>query len=368
VSTNPLALFAYCQIPFGDSRARREPLHLPLMVTNLSESDRDARARDVEAVAAAAADALVRIAGIIRRTPLVLSSRLSRETGAEVYFKLENRQHTGSFKLRGAANCLMSLDAGQRQLGVVTASSGNHGAAVAYAMRHLGITGPIFVPVGTSEAKVDAIRRYGGEVRFFGTDGVDTERHARDYAVRHGMYYVSPYNDAAVIAGQGTCGIEIADQLPDVDAAFIAVGGGGLMSGVGSVLKSRNPDLRLFGCQPAASAVMAKSVAAGKILDLPSANTLSDGTAGGIEIGSMTFALCRSLVDEFLLVTEEEIATAMRDAIGDGDDVIEGAAGVAIAACRRFGPALAGRRVAVIVCGGNIAEDTLASVMSPARL
>lgn len=338
------------------------------MVMNSSGSNLEARVPDEDAVAAAAADALVRIAGIVRRTPLVRSSRFSSETGAEVFFKLENRQHTGSFKLRGAANCLMSLDAGQRQLGVVAASSGNHGAAVAYAMRHLGISGPIFVPVGTSEAKVEAIRRYGGEVRFFGTDGVDTEMHARDYAVRHGMYYVSPYNDAAVIAGQGTCGIEIANQLPDVDAAFIAVGGGGLMSGVGSVLRSRNPDVRLFACQPEASAVMAKSVAAGRILDLPSAATLSDGTAGGIETGSMTFALCRRLVDEFLLVTEEEIAAAMRDAIDDGDDVIEGAAGVAIAACRRHGPVLRGKRIAVIVCGGNIAEDTLAGVMSPARI
>lgn len=321
-----------------------------------------------EIIASSAAEALVRIAGIVRRTPLAQSSAFSRETGADVYFKLENHQHTGSFKLRGAANCLMSLEPEQRQLGVVTASSGNHGAAVAYAMQHLGISGPVFVPVGTSSAKVDAIRRYGGEVRFFGTDGVDTERHAREYAGRHGMYYVSPYNDAAVIAGQGTCGIEIADQLPDVDAAFIAVGGGGLMSGVGSVLKSRNPAIRLFACQPEASAVMAKSIAAGKIVDLPSDATLSDGTAGGIEPGSMTFELCRRLVDEFVLVSEGEIGAAMRDAMDDGGEVIEGAAGVAIAACRRLGPTLSGKRVAVIVCGGNVAEDTLATVMSPARI
>jgi threonine dehydratase len=345
-----------------------EPLHLSVMVKHSAESGGKAETPGVEAVAAAAADALVRIAGIVRRTPLTRSSRFSEETGAEVHFKLENQQHTGSFKLRGAANCLMSLAHERRQLGVVAASSGNHGAAVAYAMQHVGISGPIFVPVGTSTAKVDAIRRYGGEVRFFGTDGVDTENHAREYAGRHGMYYVSPYNDAAVIAGQGTCGIEIADQLPDIDAAFIAVGGGGLISGVGSVLKSRNPRVRLFACQPEASAVMAKSVEAGRILDLPSEATLSDGTAGGIEAGSMTFELCRRLVDEFVLVDEEEIAAAMRDAIEEGDEVIEGAAGVAIAACRRRAPALVGMRIAVIVCGGNVAEDTLAAVMAPARI
>jgi threonine dehydratase len=338
------------------------------MATNPVNSGGKAQVPGVEAVAAAAAEALVRIAGIVRRTPLVRSSRFSAETGAEVFFKLENLQHTGSFKLRGAANCLMGLEPEQRALGVVTASSGNHGAAVAYAMQHLGISGPIFVPVGTSTAKVDAIRRYGGEVRFFGTDGVDTERHAREYAGRHGLYYVSPYNDAAVIAGQGTCGIEIADQLPDIDAAFIAVGGGGLMSGVGSVLKTRCPGVRLFACQPAASAVMAKSIEAGEILDLPSEPTLSDGTAGGIEAGAMTFALCRDLVDEFVLIDEEEIAAAMRDTIESDDDVVEGAAAVAIAACRREGPALAGKRLAVIVCGGNVAENTLASVMAPARI
>jgi len=338
------------------------------MATNPVNNDGTARAPGAEAFARTAAEALIRIAGIVRRTPLVRSARFSEETGADVYFKLENQQHTGSFKLRGAANCLMSLDPGQRELGVVAASSGNHGAAVAYAMRHLGISGPIFVPVGTSTAKVDAIRRYGGEVRFFGTDGVDTEEHAREYADRHGMYYVSPYNDAAVIAGQGTCGIEIADQLPDIDAAFIAVGGGGLMSGVGSVLKSRNPGIRLVACQPEASAVMARSVEAGRILDLPSEATLSDGTAGGIEAGSMTFELCRQLVDEFVLVDEDDIASAMRDTVEEGGDVVEGAAGVAIAACRHRAATLAGRRVAVIVCGGNVAEDTLASVMSPARI
>lgn len=289
--------------------------------------------------------------------------------GADVYLKLENQQYTGSFKLRGAANCLMSLSAGQRDKGCVAASSGNHGAAVAYAMRELEMTGVIFVPEQTSTAKVDAIRSYGGDVRFFGTDGLDTEQHAREFALDNGMYYVSPYNDAAVIAGQGSCGIEIVSQLPDIDAAFIAVGGGGLISGVGSVLKTHNANLRLFACQPEASAVMAKSIEAGHIIDLPSEPTLSDGTAGGIEPGAMTFEMCRQLVDEFVLVSEEQIAAAMRQHIESGQQQIEGAAGVAIAALLGRQGALEGMKIAVIVCGGNISNSTLESVLhkTPAR-
>jgi len=311
----------------------------------------------------ASAVAASRVADIVCETPLIRSAAFSEATEADVYLKLENRQHTGSFKLRGATNCLMSMSEKQRATGCVAASSGNHGAAVAYAMRELGMSGIIFVPEKTSTAKVDAIRSYGGEVRFFGTDGLDTELEARSHAAKHGMYYVSPYNDATVIAGQGTCGIEIAKQLPDIDAAFIAVGGGGLISGVGSVLKGHNANLKLIGCQPEASAVMAKSVAAGELLDLPSEETLSDGTAGGVEPNAITFDLCRELVDEFVLVSEAEIAAAMRQYMTVEDDQIEGAAGVAIAALTASKNGIEGRKVAVIICGGNISAATLGKVI-----
>jgi len=315
-------------------------------------------------VAAAATEAAGRIQELIRPTPLKLSEPFSERIGAEVWFKLENLQHTGSFKLRGAANCLMSLSHEQRSFGCAAASSGNHGAAVAYAMRALDVHGVIFVPEQTSPVKVEAIRRYGGEVCFFGNDGLDTEQHAREYAEREGLYYVSPYNDAAVIAGQGTCGIEIAEQLPDINAVFIAVGGGGLLSGVGSVLQACNPDIRIFACQPEASAVMAKSVAAGRILNLPSEKTLSDGTAGGVEPDAITFELCQQLVDEFVLVSEVEIAAAMREYVDAEKTPIEGAAGVAIAALKQRKDAVQGMKVAVIICGGNVSKDTLDSVLS----
>jgi len=304
-----------------------------------------------------------RIASYIRETPLDYSPYFSELTGANVYLKLENLQHTGSFKLRGAFNKLLSLSEEDREAGGVAASSGNHGAAIAYAMKKLGVAGTIFVPEQTSPTKVDAIKRAGGDVRFFGTDGLDTETHAREYAEQHGMVYLSPYNDPDVIAGQGTCGVEIAQQLSNTDAIFIAVGGGGLISGVGSFLKSVNPSLTVVSCQPAASAVMTESVKAGKILDLPSDPTLSDGTAGGIEANAITFDICREVTDEFVVVSEEQIAEAMRGFIDSHHMLPEGAAGVAIAGLLASGDKYKGKNVVVIVCGGNVSRETLKKVI-----
>ena len=314
-------------------------------------------------VAAAAADAAGRISDLVRQTPLDFSPAFSAATGADVYFKLENLQHTGSFKLRGAGNRLMTLTPGQRAAGCVAASSGNHGAAVAYAMQMIGVEGVIFVPENTSPAKIGAIRSYGGDVRFFGTDGLDTETHARQYADEQGMFYLSPYNDADVIAGQGTCGVEIATQLPDVDTVYVAVGGGGLISGVGSVLKSNAAEVRIVGCQPEASAVMAHSIEAGHIVDEPSQPTLSDGTAGGIEADSITFDLCRAVTDEFVLVSEEQIADAMRQFIDLQHQLIEGAAAVAVAAMLAQKDTIEASKVVVLICGGNVSRDTLKQIL-----
>jgi len=305
-----------------------------------------------------------RTAGQIEYTPLVRSASFSDDTGANVFFKLENQQITGSFKFRGATNRLLTLGEDQRAKGCVVASSGNHGAAVACAMQRLGTSGVVFVPKQTSLAKVEKIKSYGGEVRFFGVDGLDTEQHARHYADDNGMFYLSPYNDEEVIAGQGTCGLEILEQLPDVDAVFIAVGGGGLAGGIGSVLKAHNPNIRVYGCQPKASAVMAQSVAAGEILDLPSAATLSDGTAGGIEPGAITFPLNQAVIDEWVIVDEDQIAAAMRLYIGREGHTIEGAAGVAVAGMLASTAAIGGQNIVAIVCGGNITEDKLAAIMN----
>ena len=314
-------------------------------------------------IPASAVLAANRISELVRETPLEYSAYYSELTGANVYLKLENLQRTGSFKFRGACNKLLSLDEAARNVGCVAASSGNHGAAVATAMSLLNVTGVIFVPEQASKAKVDAIRRAGGDVRFFGTDGLDTEEHARQFALDNGMTYLSPYNDADVVAGQGSCGVEIARQIDNVDALFIAVGGGGLISGVGSFLKSVHRSLEVVGCQPENSPVMAKSAEAGQILDMPSDPTLSDGTAGGIEAEALTFDICQQLVDRYVLVSEDEIADSLREYIDAHSQLIEGAAAVPIAALKQSAEDFKGKDVVIVVCGGNISRDTLAKVI-----
>ncbi len=316
----------------------------------------------IEDTAAAAKRAAERIAGHVLRTPLQRSGLFSEQLGADIYFKLENAQTTGSFKLRGATNRLLTLSDEQRARGCVTASSGNHGAAVACAMQKLGVSGIIFVPEQTSSAKVGKIKSYGGDVRFFGTDGLDTEQHAREFAESKGLFFLSPYNDEEVVAGQGSCGVEIAADLPDIDAVFVAVGGGGLIGGIGSVLKSHNPDIQVYGCQPLASPVMTRSIEAGEIIDMPSEQTLSDGTAGGIEPDALTFPLNQAVVDGWVVVDEEQIANAMRIYMEREGHVIEGAAGVAVASLLKERGELAGKKVVVVICGGNVSDDTLEQV------
>ncbi len=324
------------------------------------------RQRLIDETSARARQAAERLGKLVRCTPMPRSESFSDDLGADIYFKLENDQSTGSFKLRGATNRLLTLSREQRARGCVAASSGNHGAAVACAMQQLGVAGIIFVPEQTSPAKVEKIRAYGGDVRHFGTDGLDTEQHAREFAESEDMFYLSPYNDEEVIAGQGTCGVEIITRLPDIDAVFVAVGGGGLIGGTGSVLKAHNPDIVVYGCQPLASPVMARSVAAGEILDMPSEPTLSDGTAGGIEAGAVTFPLSQAVVDDWVVVDEEQIGDAMRLYMSREEGVIEGAAGVAIAGLLANRDAIRGMKVAVLICGGNIGADTLSDVTGEA--
>ncbi len=307
-----------------------------------------------------------RIRPHIRETILEHSPVLSELGGANVYCKLENLQHTGSFKARGALSKLLSLTEEQRARGVVTASSGNHGAAVAYSLGKLGATGIVFVPEIADAAKVQAIERLGAEVRAFGQDCAEAEVHAREYAAQHGMVYVSPYNDPQVIGGQGTIGVELARQLEPIDAVYASLGGGGLISGVAALLKSVQPEVQVIGCSPQNSQVMIQSVRAGRILDLPSLPTLSDGTAGGIEPGAITFDLCRTLVDDYLTVTEEEIRAALLLFVEAHHMLIEGAAAVAVAAYLKSSARFVGKNVVIVICGANISLQTLREVLSQA--
>ena len=304
-----------------------------------------------------------RIRPHVRETILDFSPAFSRLAGANVYFKLENLQYTGSFKVRGAMNKVLSLTTAGRQRGVVTASTGNHGAATAFSLGKFNARGVVFVPQDASPDKVQAIERLGAEVRFYGSDGAVTEAHARRYAQQHEMTYISPYNDPQVIGGQGTVAIELAKQLDPIDTVFVALGGGGLISGIAAYLKSIRPEVKIVGCSPANSQVMIESVKAGKILDLPSLPTLSDGTAGGVEPDSITFELCRDLVDGYETVTETEIKDCLRQYLRYHHIMIEGAAAVALAAFLKQSVRLTGKNVIVVLCGANISLETLKSIL-----
>ncbi len=308
-------------------------------------------------------EAYERIRPHIRQTILEKSAFYSQKTGANVYLKLENLQHTGSFKARGALNKILSLTKEELKRGVVTASTGNHGAGVAYSLSRTGARGIVFVSKGASGSKIDAIRRLGAEVREYGDDPIEAENHARKFAKENGSTYVPPYNDPKTIGGQGTIGVELLNQLDRIDAVFIAVGGGGLISGIAGYLKPVCPDVEIIGCSPENSQVMIRSVGLGKLVgDLPSLPTLSDGTAGGIEDGSITFKPCQELVDRYVTVTEDEIKENLIEFMDTHHMQIEGAAAVPIAAFLKTRAAYAGKNVVIIVCGANIGVETLKEI------
>ena len=301
-----------------------------------------------------------RIASHVRHTPVEFSQTLSRLTGARVHLKLENLQATGSFKLRGATNAVLSL--AERVDAIAAASSGNHGIAVARAAAEGGLDALIFVPEGVAGSKLAAIEAYGADVRRVDGDPVEAERAARAHSGQHGIPYLSPYNDPLIVAGQGTVGVELAADLDSLDLVVASMGGGGLISGVGGYLKAAW-GCDVLACSPANSAVMHESLAAGRILDLPSLPTLSDGTAGGVEEGAITFDMCREVIDHSVTVTEDEIAAAMRLVISNHHTLIEGSAGVAVAGFMRNAERWQDRDVAIVLCGANVAPEVLKLVL-----
>lgn len=305
-----------------------------------------------------------RIRPHIRRTPLDHSRYLSDLTGGEVYLKLENTQITGSFKLRGAVNKLLSLGDEERARGIVTASTGNHAAATAWALARFGIEGTIFVPNTAAPAKIGNLRRLGANLEFAGDDCVDTEIFARRTAEESGRVFVSAYSDPKIVGGQGTIGIELERELDAMDVVVAPIGGGGLIGGLAGYLKAKTPNLTIIGCQPENSAVMYESVMAGEIVERESLPTLSDGTAGGIEPGAITVDLCRDLVDEYVLLGEEEIGEAIRTLIDTHSVLVEGAAALSVAALQKSAARFKGQRVVLILSGSRISLDTLRSVLA----
>ncbi|PCI88653.1 MAG: serine/threonine dehydratase [Hyphomicrobiales bacterium] len=297
----------------------------------------------------------------VRETPLEKSLSLSAQTGANIYLKYESLQLTGSFKLRGSSNKLNLLSDAEKAKGVITASTGNHGLGVATAASLLGIDATIYVPETASVVKLDAIRQLGGTVETVKGDGYLAEMTAKSVAEQLGKTYVSPYNDFDVVCGQGTCGLEIMQQLPDVDAIFVAVGGGGLIGGSGLYAKSVNPDVEIVGCWPEVARSFYEALELGKVVDIQEGETISDGTAGGVEHDTITLELCQKVIDTKVLVSEAEITDAMR-LIAQGErQIIEGAAGVAVAAALKAINAepvkYKGKNIAIVICGRNISFD-----------
>ncbi len=307
-------------------------------------------------------DAEKRIRAHIRETPVEASPVLGGDQ-SRVHLKLENYQVTGSFKVRGALNKLLSLAPDDRKNGVVAASSGNHGAATAYACEVLGCPATIVIPEDASPAKVEAIRARGADIVVHGNDCVVAEAWGREEAARRGVPYLSPYNDALVVGGQGTIGIELERQLEEIDTIYVAVGGGGMISGIAGYLKTRRPQLEVVGCSPENSAVMCESLRAGRVLDLESLPTLSDGTAGGMEADSLTFELCQENIDRFVLVSERQIAESMRLVIEHHHMLIEGAAAVPVAAFLEERERQSGKNVVLVLCGANVSADVLRRVL-----
>jgi threonine dehydratase len=298
------------------------------------------------------------------RTPCRLSPELSRAVDTEVFIQLENLQLSGSFKLRGVVNKIRSLAPDQSNRPLIAASTGNHGAAFAHALSELGLEGRLFLPRGAAAAKLRAVSSYGVPYELVGDDCVETEIQAREFARDHGGVLVPPYNDPDVVAGQGTIAVELLDEPGGFDVVLAPVGGGGLIAGIASYLASAAPEVDVIGCQPEASAVMYHSVQAGEIVAEESRPTLADATAGGIEQGSITFELCRRHVADFVLLSEDEIADAIRLVHESEAMVIEGGAALAVAAAVKHRHTLAGRRVVLIISGSRIDDDVLRGILA----
>ena len=311
--------------------------------------------------------AAARIEPHVLRTPLLHSDPLSERHGAEIVIKSEHLQLTGSFKVRGSANFVHSLDSDLAAAGVVTASSGNHGIGVSTAAASRGISATIFLPSSASPSKVDQIRRLGAKiVTVDSTDSNVAEDAARAHAAEIGVQYVSPYNHPLIIAGQGTIGKEILEDGGEVDAVVVSVGGGGLISGIATWIKANSPSTRIIGASALNDRAMAASIVAGSIITPHFEPTFSDGTAGGLEDGSITFDICRELVDEWVDITEEDIATAVTNMIDDHHQLVEGAAGVAIAAATAQAAVAPGSRIVAVSCGANVSSDALGRMITAA--
>lgn len=297
-----------------------------------------------------------RLAPYLQPTPFLPSSWLSSIADGSVFMKVESLNLTNSFKIRGALNAALKLMEGATtsSLQLVTASAGNHGRALALAAERLGLACIVFTPETAPEAKKNAIRRHGAVLHADAEDYDTAEKRAKEFAATEGGVYISPYNNADVIAGAGTIGLEIIEAMPDFDAIVVPLGGGGLASGVGLAVKAAVPRATVVGVEVEASSPFTISLEAGRITEITARTSLADGLTGNLEPGTMTFPLVKKVVDYVVTISEDDLTRAMRGLAGEEHLIVEGAGAAATAAVMAGKASAPGQRVVVLVTGGNV--------------
>jgi len=295
-----------------------------------------------------------RIRGRVKTTPCLAAEELSERRGVEVYLKQESQQRTGSFKSRGAMNKLLAMPETERAAGVIAASAGNHAQGVAFAAAEVGAKATIVMPESTPIIKIARTRAYGAEVVLHGVDFDEAFDHAKVLQAERGLTFVHPFNDPLIIAGQGTCGLEMLEQVPELEAIVVPIGGGGLISGIATAVKEQRPEVEVFGVQSESAPSMKLSLEAGHLVERKSTPSIAEGICVK-HPGEMTFEIVRRYVDAIELVSESAIERAIFELLETGKAVSEGAGAAAYAAlmAERF-PQLEGRKVAVVVSGANI--------------
>ncbi|MDN5709035.1 MAG: threonine/serine dehydratase [Planococcus sp. (in: firmicutes)] len=303
-----------------------------------------------------------RIQDIIHKTPIVHSKSLQEKWGRRVFFKAEHLQKTGSFKIRGAANAVTNAASDGATL-VTAASSGNHGQAVAYVANELGIASVIVVPTDASPAKVAAIKAYGGQVEYCGTTSAERIPHAKSLANQMNGVYIPPYDHRDIIAGQGTVGLEMVEQLPDADVIVVPVGGGGLISGILTAVKAKRPDVLVIGAEPALANDTALSLERGKITAIGPTETIADGLRTS-QPGDLTFPIVSGLLDGLVLVEEQEIIEAMRDIAVRTKQLVEPSGAVAAAAVMSGKAGTVDQTIIAVISGGNVDLPRFAGLLN----
>jgi threonine dehydratase len=307
--------------------------------------------------------AAARIAGQAHRTPVLTSRTANEETGAQLFFKCENLQRMGAFKFRGAYNALAKFDADQRRAGVVAFSSGNHAQAIALSARLLGMPATIVMPQDAPASKIAATRGYGAQVVTYDRYTEDREQIGRDLAARHGYTLVPPYDHADVIAGQGTAAKELFEEVGPLDAFFVCLGGGGLLSGSALAARALAPQCKLYGVEPEAGNDGQQSFRSGAIVHIDTPRTIADG-AQTQHLGQLTFPIIRRDVDDILTVSDDELKEAMRFFASRMKLVVEPTGCLGFAAARAMKDQLKGKRVGVLISGGNVDIDRYAALLA----